>query len=283
MKTTNVKKCISWIACIVIITSALLALVSCTTDEQNANADAVTRDIIDGVLSGDKDRVYEHFSTWEESGEFESFFSELSEYFEGVESYEIKQVGWHINYENGISTYTVVFEMVAEDDSTFMISSRFLTDGDSLNSFYVYPATTLSAKDAIPWQILLGLVSLLFVAFMIWMVVDCSKSNINKRGLWILLILVGVEVTLTTGAEFDFGWGIYIIDQISSIKANGVLMQLRLAFPVGSVIYFFMRKKLKADAAPPASDLIEADFTEVVEETDASDAISDVSEDKKND
>ncbi len=273
MKLPKTKGIIKAALCIVLLLGALLSLVSCTSEEQNLNAETVTREMVFAIIDGDLDRAYSLFNGKIEKAKFISFFEEVTPFFEGFTSPGFKQVGWHVAYENGISAYTVVFE-VTEGEDTVMVSSQFLTEDDTLYYINIVPATTLSAAEVIPLQIVMAIVSLAVLALMIWLVVDCSKSNINKKGWWILLILAGIHVSVSFGAEFDFDFGITLVNLISTASANGVLATVKFVLPVGAIIYLFMRKKLKASAPVEQPPMIEPEFVDVTE-TEAENGVTD--------
>jgi signal transduction histidine kinase len=97
------------------------------------------------------------------------------------------------------------------------------------------------------------------------MIVDVCKRNIKKKALWILLIVVGVWIEAAIGIEagyFDFDFGLFFgiktatAYTINSVQAIGA----RISIPIGTIIYFFLRKSLSArEEAIAAREAAEAE------------------------
>jgi glucan phosphoethanolaminetransferase (alkaline phosphatase superfamily) len=213
------------------------------------------------MLNGDFSRVYKYFEETVSLAEFKDFFDTASSYFVGMDEYKLTPVGWKSNYNNGVSSYTVTFRVTGGGKGV-VLTTTFLSDGDVLAHLNIVPATTYLSQDILPWQILLVVFALASVAFIVWMVVDCAKSGVKNKLLYIILILACVRISFTFGEAFNFDFAASLLNYASYIKTNTLLTEVNMSMPVGAVVYFFLRKRLKASSAPSSQDPIETEFVD---------------------
>ena len=117
----------------------------------------------------------------------------------------------------------------------------------------------------IPIQITLALVSLASVAFCIWMIIDCAKRKIDKKPLWIIIILLGFSITYTLGNSVGIRFMLNFVLSISTISRDS----LSVGAPIGAIVYCIMRKKLTH--IDPEPEVVEsAEFTLETENSDES-------------
>ncbi len=260
----KLRKILSLIICAFLLLSCLFSLISCTSEEQNANAEAVASDVVMAMVEGDFNRAYKYFSNDISVSDFRDFFDKASLYFADIGEYTMTPVGWQVNVNNGVSTYTVTFRIAGERKSV-MLAATFLSESDAMTHLNIVPATTYFSDDIIPWQIILVLFSLLVIAFIVWMIVDCAKSSIKNKLIYVILILAGVHISCAFGTSFDLSFKVILLEHISYIMTNGIATSVNVSLPVGAVIYFFLRKRLKASAVSHSPDPVETDFVDVTD------------------
>ena len=217
---------------------------ACTAVKQNDYAEQVTESILNGIVANDYDATRSIFKDIASDEAFEEFFDTVSGMFGDTKSYELKQVGWHTQLDNGVSTYSVTFEMETDGEERYMIETYFLESDNSLYYLNIAPAYSIKTEVLIPIQIVLAVISLASCALCVWMIIDCAKRKIGKKPLWIIIILLSISITCTFGHEVGIKFILNLIFPISTITANGLSVAVKLTAPVGAIIYCILRKKL---------------------------------------
>lgn len=260
MKHSMIKRPLA-ICMILLIICSVMSLTSCMTSENNEHAEEMTKQLIDYMIDDDFKSAYSLFKEHITESDFRSGYNEIIDYFKGIKSYELTQVGWHVYTQNGVSTYSVTFRMTA-DDELFLLESTFLKEDDSFVSFQVSPSTTPVSSDIIPLQILFFMGSLLIFGFTVWAFIDCIIRKIKNKALWMILILIGFSVTVTLGQGFNINFSLALIMPLSQVVSDGFSMSVTLALPIGAIVYLIICRKLpkKLPPTPPA----EAAVTETV-------------------
>ena len=90
-----------------------------------------------------------------------------------------------------------------------------------------------------------------------------------KKPLWIILILLGINLSLTISPErMNFNWTIGLFLKLSGVNANIYqnLLIISVLIPVGAIIYFFIRKHIAVK--PTNNTVIETTATEIKDETE---------------
>jgi hypothetical protein len=264
------------LASILLVVCLISTLAGCGDKEKNEKVTRLTEGFLDAIIANDPDTAYSLMTSGVSRAEFDTFFSQIRKIFDGVKSYKLSQTGWYASIDNGITSYKVTFNMKADNGSEYQVETT-ITDGYE-NISYIHITSTATAAPAspllIPFKIIMPVISIATITFAVWMIVDCAKRKLSKKALWIIVILLGASVTLTVGNGFSINWMVGLAFASSSVKASGGALSIRLAAPVGAIIYFIIRKKLtKSTSAPVIDDTIEvvnvdgADATVPVTET----------------
>ena len=137
-----------------------------------------------------------------------------------------------------------------------------MDDQVGLNSFYLTPyektdyyftGTLNNLKDATGAQWGFLLLNVIAIGFTVFALVDCSRQKIKKKALWILLLLLGfisLGATISSTSfrlNFNVGW---ITAYSALIRYGSGTVMLRLMLPVGTIIYFAMRRSLLKESTP---------------------------------
>ena len=189
--------------------------------------------------------------------DFHAFYNQVYPSLSQIKSYELKQVGWYTNVRNGVKSYQTAYQMTTDSGAVWGIR---LTTVEGVNGIYglhmqdntEFVDQTASLK-GIDW-VLKG-VSILVMAFSVWMIVDCAKRKIRKKPLWIILILFGISAGLTFGsAGFSTNFHVGLFISMSGAVVDPVLgsASMNLVVPVGALLYFALRKRLEKKEIPVA-------------------------------
>ncbi len=232
------------------------------TDEGNAiKAHCIT--LIDGVLEDDPELSKSALIEKINQESFEKNFAKLKECFANVETYSLTQKRWYSGYNNGQAYYEAAFEMTTNEE-TYVVTALTVDGYDKLYHFNVtkksesdviYTGTLTTLEGSTPLQWFMLVIALALFAFTVWMIVDVIKRKIGKKPLWIIFIVLGAfSLSLNGGVgglKLGFHAGIYLFQYSRLVIYGSGNFVLSLVLPVGSIVYFFVRKKLKAPAYKP--------------------------------
>jgi hypothetical protein len=243
----------------------MLGLCSCTMGEDSAEAREICEDYFDAVIDNDFAAAYDIFDEIATREQVEEMWSYTKDALGKSKSYELKQEGWNSHTEKGVTLRQVSYELVSDDDKTMYVT--IVLDEKGVYGFNVLDSTEF-IKDTAYVRIIgviLTVSSFALFGVTIWMIVDVCKRKIKNKVLWILLIIIGVWFEVSVGIEaghFDFDFGLFFgiktatAYTINQLQAIGV----RIAAPIGTIIYFFIRKSLSArEEAIAAREAAEAE------------------------
>ncbi len=245
-----------------------LSLCACTEiqtekgDEIKAHCEA----IIDAILAGDKDAICAMFPTDEiDEASLQDFCDNVIPYLEGVETYSLKLVGWHVVTKNGISQYQANFEMTTNAEGYYVLgvmndnydglvhfNITSLKDLEEANALpYTGTLTTLAGSNPLQWALLA--LSAAVLVFTVITFIDCCKHPIQRKWLWLLFIALGAFIFTVTyengNLTTQFNIGVYPL-LYSHLKLTATnAFQLQLVVPLGTIAYRIRRSRLLAAAA----------------------------------
>lgn len=254
--TTKLSKKVKLSFSILLIITLLSLVCSCTTNEQDACAEALTVSILDGFIANDYDAIHAIFNGIADDRELESFYGAVYDLLKDAQSYTLEQIGWHTSVDDGVSSYSVTFEMTTDIGEIFVIETSLYEDDNSLYGFTITPYSTNAASTIAlrPFQIAFLVITLISTAFSIWMIVDCARRKIRKKALWIIIILLSASLICTLGTDPGFETSLSLILPLSSVSIENLSTEFNLTIPLGAIIYFFIRKRLKVKAAEKKAD-----------------------------
>ena len=238
-------------AMIIVILLLAMSFTSCGFEEETQMAKEVCTNFLDWVLKDDFLMAYSLFDDIVSGSDFAEFWDYVCDIMENSKSYEIEELGWEFTNYEGVDLFTSSFEVVTDDGK--VIQFIVYIDGEGLYGMDAYDSTPFveSTKWVSVVNIVMTVISLVLFVVTIWMIIDVANRKIRNKVLWILLILFGVWFEAAIGFEagyFDFNFGISLLFKtakaytINSVEAIGA----RIAIPIGTIIYFFLRKTLSA-------------------------------------
>lgn len=264
---------------VLILTLSLLAFSGCgDLAEGSGELKELTVGLLDALDAGDLDRAYSYMAPAACSeSEFKSFAAQVAEVFDG-EGYELKQTYVGFNTSNGVTVKTAEYVLTTEKGEFHLVVNTHSEYEGGLSGFHINSMEALEAKPSIATTIF-GIVSILEIAFIIVMLVDCCRHKMKAKVLWILMIiLLSFSIIIESGSGFklNFNFSSLLGFTTFTLYGSGAYV-LRLMIPIGALIYLFVRKKLFAtaavsdEAAEPVSITETVETTEPVEETDQND------------
>ena len=228
-----------------------LGLCSCTMKEDSAEAREICEDYFDAVIDNDFAAAYDIFDEISDADSFKDVWIYTRDVLENSQSYELKQEGWNSHTEKGVTLRQITFEIESDDEKTMYVT--VILDDEGIYSFNVLDSTEFINNTVFVRVIgvIMTVISFALFGVTIWMIVDACKRKIKHKALWILLIIIGAWFEVAIGIEagyFDFDFGLFFgiktatAYTINQLQAIGV----RIAVPIGTIIYFFIRKSLSA-------------------------------------
>ena len=236
---------------IIVVLLLAMSFTSCGFEEETQMAKEVCTNFLDWVLKDDFLMAYSLFDDNVSGSDFAEFWDYVCDIMENSKSYEIEELGWEFTNYEGVDLFASSFEVVTDDGK--VIQFIVYIDGEGLYGMDAYDSTPFveSTKWVSVVNIVMTVISLVLFVVTIWMIIDVAKRKIRNKVLWILLILFGFWFEAAIGFEagyFDFNFGISLLFKaakaytINSVEAIGA----RIAIPIGTIIYFFLRKTLSA-------------------------------------
>lgn len=224
----------------------------------------MTVEMVDAMIAKNKTTAFSLMSGACTTEEFDEWYDQWTPIFDGIQEYDFYLNSTAEETQNG-RDYEAVQYLLISDEKQLVISSSMEKGTSSLSGFgvgepdenlktYLETSGTVTTLDKTTgWQwVALG-VSLLEIAFILWMAIDCAFRKIESKFLWIFLILLGIVSLSFSYGDGSFGVDFainFIFDYTAYISHIRELVSLRVMLPIGAVVYFFLRKRLKAPAAP---------------------------------
>ena len=242
-----------------------LGLCSCTMKEDSTEAREICEDYFDAVIDNDFAAAYGIFDEVTDADSFKDVWIYTRDVLENSQSYELKQVGWNSHTEKGVTLRQITFEIESDDEKTMYVT--VILDDQGIYSFNVLDSTEFINNTVFVRVIgiIMTVISFALFGVTIWMIVDACKRKIKHKALWILLIIIGAWFEVAIGIDagyFDFDFGLFFgiktatAYTINQLQAIGV----RIAAPIGTIVYFFIRKSLSArEEAIAAREAAEAE------------------------
>ena len=253
------------LASILLAVCLISTLSGCGDTEKNNEAKLLTEKFIDAVIADDADSAYAAMTSELNRAEFDAFFVQIAEIFDGIKTYELTQTGWNASFNNGVSSYKATFDMKADNGAKFQVETTVVDGYENIYNIYFTPVKTSESSLPILLPFKLGalVLSVAAIGFAIWMIVDCAKRKIGKKALWIILILVGASVTLSIGGGLHINWQLGLAIATSSVSTSSGVTSFRLAVPLGALIYFCLRKRFTktAEVQQGPAEIINVDET----------------------
>ena len=252
--------------CVVILTVLMLCsgCGAVLQELENAEVRQSTEEMLNALIANDFQTAYSLVSKICAEEDFKPTFTQMRELLGNADTYELKLLSIYTNgtLTNGQKLRSVNSTYEMTTNSGRVIVSVRMDDRIGLSSFYLSPyektdyyftGTLENMKDATGLQWCFLLLNVVAIGFTVFALVDCSRQKIKKKALWILVLLIGfVSVGATIAAtsirlNFNVGW---ITAYSALIRYGSGTVMLRLMLPVGTIVYFAMRRSLLKQSTP---------------------------------
>ena len=229
----------------------MASLCGCTVEQDTARLEPYCNAVLLALMEGDYDAGYEVMQNAATREAYDTFCEQVAPLFEGVESFALKQRGWHKNTTNGVTSIDVVFEATLSNGRSYIVTCTETEGVEGLTGFHIQESDkNIAADTPIGLRIAFVILSLACIVLSVWMIVDCIKRKPDGMAFWIVLMLCTLKFTLTLiGGELDAGLGVGLVLMFSSVSFNSANLLITLSLPVGAIVYFFLRKRLPSKKA----------------------------------
>ena len=261
-------------ALLVILTiSTVLAFSACSELDpslDNKDLRSYTETMLDAIISNDTDTAYSIVDDVCTKDNFLSIFSKMRDLIGDSEDYDLALMSVYYNSssKNGtrVSTQDATYKMTT-DNGTYIIYVQTSSEYEDLATFnlsryentnYYSVGSVKNMKGATPLQWILLLSNIFIIALGVWALVDCCRRPINRKWIFILLIIFGfISIGATYGPTgINFNLKFALISAYSAlIRYGGGAVAIHFAIPVGAILYFILRKKITKNPEPsPETD-----------------------------
>ncbi len=246
---------LSKLLCVLLLAGLLFSFAGCdgivpTNDEHKA----LCTQFMDALLTDDFDTAYALIQdAVENEQDFAEAFSQMVEYVDGVRSYELKQIGWHVSVKNGVTTSQSVFEMTTDNGKIYTVQVITMSTMEGIAGIHLLDNSEFEQKTGAvgPINIVLKCISFVLFVLTLLLLIDCFRSKIRRKALWVVLIILGfvISVTIQSGIQFHFSIGLFAHFMGATATAASRSIKLTFYLPVGAIAYLCVRGRLKREAA----------------------------------
>lgn len=254
----------------------LLSLVACTADMDVGENTELSRQFMDCVMADDYDMAYGMVKETVSDGEFRSYWAGIQSAVAGATSYEMEQIGWHINRSQGLTTRTTAYQVYTDTQRVILFRTVTRNDIGGIAGIHFSDVTDFihTTEGYIPTvRVVLWVVSGAVIVFTLWMLVDCLRRKMKYKVLWAIIIFFGMVLNVTVGETSKFSFNVGLFFRTASIDADPALLSVvtTVTIPLGAILYLCLRKKF---AVSPTSETQEDPTNPVTEAIDGNDADS---------
>lgn len=231
------------------LTQGLLDVVADKAEESGATA--LARQFVDGLLAGDADLVDAVLTPEISRESVETATAELGALLPaGVSEYTLTPTHLSMQTNNGTSRETIQF-VLRIGEKSFLLETLRISGYEGLCHVSLQEiepgSASESAASASPlWTVISLAVTLAVFAILLWAIVDALRRPLNRRWLWLLVIILGNLLIVFTAANGQIrlsgNLGLYLSSARIAVSEGS--FGLKAMLPVGSVVYLAMRKKL---------------------------------------
>ena len=231
------------------ICSSLLFCSCSKFKESNAELEALGRAFVDSIIADDYDTAYSYVSQVADEETFKELYDNVRELLDGETEYTLKLTGWKGTVVEGASTHTIAYTMTLANGERLQVTFAQTQGIEGLSAFYIAPDSNSKASGVLNViaEMLIGILSIAVIIFTVLMIVDCAKRKIKLKALWVIIILLGISLGITLGgSDLSLNGFIGLMVSMSKISIAQGGFSVKLMIPVGAIVYFFLRKKLRA-------------------------------------
>lgn len=255
------------IAILSLLLIPLIFLTSCgeTVPESKPLRELTDRMIV-AMKTGDSEEAFSLVWAACTEEEFQTFYEQFVPTFSEIDEYELYVHSTSEEKQEG-RFYETTQYLLLSDEKQLVISASMEKGTEALSGFligepdtnlktYIVTSGTLTTLNKTTgWQWVALVASLLEIAFILWMTIDCILRKIDGKFLWLSVILLGIFSLSFSFGDGSFDWAFnvsFMFGYTALIEHIDALVSLRVMLPLGALVYFFLRKRMKAPAKTQA-------------------------------
>ena len=214
--------------------------------------------MLDLIIAGEEEKSYEMVKDVITREDFQAPYDLMREHLKTVTAYELRAAYKSTRVQDGADVVSIRFLMTAGEER-FLVEAARSEEFTGLAGFYLSPYVelqqngtlgTMENADWMQWAFLVA--GCLEMVFVVIVLVDCCRHKMEKKWLWILLILAGslsvLLMATDNGLKVNYNYGLFFSHTALIRYSTGGFM-LRLYLPAGAIAYAALRKKLFATYA----------------------------------
>ena len=258
MKKTTSVRAFALLLCLLLLCP--LVLTGCSGIDLQAETERTEQmceKFVSHVLHNEKKQAYALVADSFDYLEFNLVWEEMRKVLYQSESFTLTLLSAYYRKVDKEEYSEVSFELTTDNGKLCRLDVVLYEEQEVFSYFAFLDATQFAADTAYLEYVNYGLIALsvLMIAFTVWMLIDCLRRNLRKKWLWVLVVLIGVSLSITVGEQdfnFYFGLGLLIhLCTVSSIPTE-LAIEVLATMPLGSIIYFILRKRLPPKPVRPA-------------------------------
>lgn len=249
----------SFLPLIVLLMAALFSGCSNASIQDVPEIRAGVDNFISAILVDDPEEAFEVLHNDIKRTEFDAAYTQIYNCIKDVETYELTPIHYNFANRNGTKTIQLTYRMTT-NSGAFIVTAAMIEGNEGLRAFNIvqeeqtalsYTGTPghMQGANLLQWVVLV--VGILTVVFVLGVFVDCCRTKIKRKILWLIFILLGgliLSLSMSNGMlNFHFNIGLYM--KLSTLMYYGDgSVQLSLVIPLGAIIYLCSKKNLTAKA-----------------------------------
>lgn len=199
--------------------------------------------MLDALIADDMEAARALMSETVSPADFNSFYDRLVRYFKDNGPYTLMAIDVSQEKHQGEVYVNVMYHAKLSDGHVYIVTCTVTEGQEGLAGVQMQENLINDTPLGLRIAFLVG--SLLMIALTVWMVVDCIIRKPDGMGLWIVLMLCTVKLSFVASfGETAFEWSIGLVLSLSSVGTGSYSSVINLALPVGTIVYFFLRKRL---------------------------------------
>ena len=221
---------------------------------EESGAEALARRFVDGVIAHDADLVASALSPEVPRESVEQAMAKLAMLLPaGAADYTLTPTHWNVQTNNGQTRETFQFTLVI-GERTFLLETLQLSGYEGLANVHMQeidPAALTAGSTAAPafsiWTVVGLVLTVAVFAVIIWAFVDALRRPLNRRWLWLLIVVLGNLLLVFSVANgqvrLNYNLGLHL--SIAQIAVGDGGFGIRAMLPVGAIVYLTLRRKLE--------------------------------------
>ncbi len=217
-----------------------------------------TEAMLDAIITDDQQTAYSYVKAACTQEQFREVFPQMQEALGDAVDYELKLLSVYTNtgISDGEKRTQVSGEYELITEGSRLVVSAVMDSQNGLVGFHLtpyertdryYTGTLGTMREATVPQRIFLLLNLISVGMILCAVIDCCKQKIDKKILWILLLVLGLASFGATVSSTGFRVNFSFLNPTSYsalIYYGSGTTVVRLMIPVGAIIYFCKRRSL---------------------------------------